>query len=195
EEDKAAALRDAGFDMSIDGDGFKSIQYQNANNSVRVTDDFMQAVEEDREWQLLARATGEPTETVSARELMNEIAEAAWRCADPGMQYDTTINRWHTSPNSGRINASNPCSEYMHVDDSACNLASLNLMKFRRGDGSLDVAAFEHTVDVMLLAQEIIVGPSSYPTEKIGVNARAFRQLGLGYANLGAYLMSNGMPY
>src|SRR5271170_2128153 len=195
EEDKAAALRDAGFDMSIDGDGFKSIQYQNANNSVRVTDEFMQAVEEDREWQLVARSTGEPVETVSARELMREIAEAAYRCADPGMQYDTTINRWHTSPNSGRINASNPCSEYMHVDDSACNLASLNLMKFRRPDGSFDVTSFEHAVDVMLLAQEIVVGPSSYPTEKIGVNARAFRQLGLGYANLGAYLMSNGMPY
>ncbi len=130
-----------------------------------------------------------------ARELMREIAEAAYRCADPGVQYDTTINRWHTSPNSGRINASNPCSEYMHVDDSACNLASLNLMKFRRPDGTLDVESFEHVVDVMLLAQEIVVGPSSYPTEEIGANARAFRQLGLGYANLGAYLMSNGMPY
>ncbi len=196
EEDKAAALRDAGFDMSIDGDGFKSIQYQNANNSVRVTDEFMQAVEEDREWQLIARSTGEPVgEPVRARELMNEIAEAAWRCADPGMQYDTTINRWHTDPNSGRINASNPCSEYMHVDNSACNLASLNLMKFRREDGTFDVESFERAVDVVLLAQEIVVGPSSYPTEEIAVNARAFRQLGLGYANLGAYLMSNGMPY
>ncbi|HSZ14056.1 MAG TPA: vitamin B12-dependent ribonucleotide reductase [Solirubrobacteraceae bacterium] len=196
EEDKAEALRDAGFDMSIDGDGFKSIQYQNANNSVRVTDEFMRAVEEDREWRLTARATGAPVgEPIPARELMREIAEAAWRCADPGVQFDTTINQWHTDPNSGRINASNPCSEYMHVDNSACNLASLNLMKFRRADGTLDVSAFEHTVDVMLLAQEIIVGPSSYPTEEIGVNARAFRQLGLGYANLGAYLMSNGMPY
>jgi ribonucleoside-diphosphate reductase alpha chain len=196
EEDKAAALRDAGFDMSIDGDGFFSIQYQNANNSVRVTDEFMRAVEEDREWHLIARATGEPVgEPVSARELMREIAEAAWRCADPGVQYDTTINRWHTSPVSGRINASNPCSEYMHVDDSACNLASLNLMKFRRPDGTFDVASFEHVVDVVLLAQEIVVSPSSYPTEEIGANARAFRQLGLGYANLGAYLMSNGMPY
>jgi ribonucleoside-diphosphate reductase alpha chain len=196
EEDKAEALRDAGFDMSIDGDGFKSIQYQNANNSVRVTDEFMRAAEEDREWRLLSRTTGEPVgEPIPARELMREIAEAAWRCADPGVQYDTTINQWHTSPNSGRINASNPCSEYMHVDNSACNLASLNLMKFRRPDGTLDVRSFEHAVDVMLLAQEIIVGPSSYPTEEIGVNARAFRQLGLGYANLGAYLMSNGMPY
>jgi ribonucleoside-diphosphate reductase alpha chain len=196
EEDKAAALRDAGFDMSIDGDGFKSIQYQNANNSVRVTDEFMQAVEEDREWHLIARSTGEPVgKAIPARELMREIAEAAWRCADPGVQYDTTINQWHTSPNSGRINASNPCSEYMHVDNSACNLASLNLMKFRRADGTLDVASFEHAVDIVLLAQEILVTPSSYPTDEIGLNARAFRQLGLGYANLGAYLMSNGMPY
>ena len=195
EEDKAAALRDAGFDMSIDGDGFYSIQYQNANNSVRLNDDFMRAVENDEDWNLIARTTGEPTDTVSARELMREISEAAWRCADPGVQYDTTINQWHTSPNSGRINASNPCSEYMHVDNSACNLASINLMKFRRPDGSFDVEAFEHTVDVVFLAQEIIVGPSSYPTEQIAVNARAFRQLGLGYANLGAFLMSNGMPY
>jgi ribonucleotide reductase alpha subunit len=357
EEDKAAALRDAGFDMSIDGDGFQSIQYQNANNSVRVTDEFMKAVEEDGDWRLIARATGEPIgDPIPARELMREIAEAAWRCADPGVQYDTTINRWHTSPVSGRINASNPCcfvggtvvrttfgdqtlaelcamtdegvqlppvqafdvdtgepvtrdnarvwkagdatrlsvvelrdgtllrctpehrfleasgqwvaaealtpgtqlratcelpdgdapylvrttttvavrrvttfdlveplpvfdmevegvhnfvvaaagegsgivahnSEYMHVDDSACNLASLNLMKFRRADGSFDVHAFTHAVDIMLLAQEIVVGPSSYPTEQIGVNARAFRQLGLGYANLGAFLMADGMPY
>jgi ribonucleoside-diphosphate reductase alpha chain len=196
EEDKAAALRDAGFDMSIDGDGFFSIQYQNANNSVRITDEFMKAVEEDGDWRLTARATGEPVGApIPARDLMREIAEAAWRCADPGVQYDTTINSWHTSPNSGRINASNPCSEYMHVDNSACNLASLNLMKFRRADGTLDVRSFEHTVDIMLLAQEIIVGPSSYPTDEIAVNARAFRQLGLGYANLGAYLMSNGMPY
>jgi ribonucleoside-diphosphate reductase alpha chain len=200
EEDKAQALRDAGFDMSIDGEGFNSIQYQNANNSVRVTDEFMQAVAEDREWHLTSRTTGKPVngaggDSISARELMREIAQAAWRCADPGVQYDTTINRWHTSPNSGRINASNPCSEYMHVDDSACNLASLNLMKFRRPDGTLDVESFEHVVDIMLLAQEIVVGPSSYPTEGIAVNARAFRQLGLGYANLGAYLMADGMPY
>jgi ribonucleoside-diphosphate reductase alpha chain len=196
EEEKAQALRDAGFDMSIDGEGFTSIQYQNANNSVRVTDEFMRAVAEDREWRLTSRVTGEPVgEPIPARELMREIAQAAWRCADPGVQYDTTINTWHTCPNSGRINASNPCSEYMHVDDSACNLASLNLMKFRRPDGTLDVESFEHAVDVMLLAQEIVVGPSSYPTEEIGVNARAFRQLGLGYANLGAYLMADGMPY
>jgi len=196
EEDKAEALRDAGFDMSIDGDGFKSIQYQNANNSVRLTDDFMRAVEKDEDWHLVARATGQPIgDPIPARELMQEVAEAAWRCADPGVQFDTTINRWHTAPNSGRINASNPCSEYMHVDDSACNLASLNLMRFRRSDGTLDVESFEHAVDVMLLAQEIVVGPSSYPTEEIGRNARAFRQLGLGYANLGAYLMADGVPY
>ena len=196
EEDKAAALRDAGFDMSIDGDGFQSIQYQNANNSVRVTDEFMHAVENDEDWHLLARTTGEPVgEPVRARELMREISEAAWRCADPGVQYDTTINQWHTSPNSGRINASNPCSEYMHVDDSACNLASLNLMKFRRPDGTFDTATFSHAVDIVFLAQEIVVGPSSYPTKEIGENARAFRQLGLGYANLGAYLMSNGFAY
>jgi ribonucleotide reductase alpha subunit len=358
EEKKANALRDAGFDMSIDGEGFTSIQYQNANNSVRLTDDFMRAVENDDDWHLIARATGQPIgDPIPARQLMREIADAAWQCADPGVQYDTTINQWHTCPVSGRINASNPCcfvgktpintmdgpiaiaelvrradagerlpsvasvtpcgkplhvpitrafssgltielchldtehgetfsctpehrfltsdgewvqardlegcsirsvadrvaqaggetapeavltvaqtlvvgvtleqveptevydleiadlhnfaigagldtpalvvhnSEYMHVDDSACNLASLNLMKFRRADGSFDVPAFEHAVDIMLLAQEILVGPCSYPTEQIAVNARAFRQLGLGYANLGAYLMSNGMAY
>jgi ribonucleoside-diphosphate reductase alpha chain len=195
EEDKAEALRNAGFDMSIDGDGFTSIQYQNANNSVRVSDAFMQAVEKGEDWDLIARTDGRAVKTVDARELMREIAEAAWRCADPGVQYDTTINQWHTSPVSGRINASNPCSEYMHVDDSACNLASLNLMKFRKADGSFDVETFQHAVDVVFLAQEIIVGASSYPTEGIGKNANAFRQLGLGYANLGAYLMSNGLPY
>jgi ribonucleoside-diphosphate reductase alpha chain len=195
EEDKAEALARAGFDMSIDGEGFSSIQYQNANNSVRVTDAFMRAVEEDGDWDLVARKDGRVVETVRARDLIREIAEAGWRCADPGVQFDTTINEWHTSPNSGRINASNPCSEYMHVDDSACNLASLNLMKFRRADGSFAVDDFVHAVDVMLLAQEIVVGPSSYPTEEIAANARAFRQLGLGYANLGAFLMANGLPY
>src|ERR1044072_4062103 len=195
EEEKAAALRDAGFDMSIDGEGFTSIQYQNANNSVGVTDDFMEAVEAGEDWSLTARTTGEPTKTLPARDLMNQIADAAWRCADPGVQYDTIINRWHTCPESGRINASTPCSEYMHVDDSACNLASLNLMKFRREDGSFDVEDFEHAVDIVFLAQEIVVGFSSYPTEEIGENANAFRQLGLGYANLGALLMSDGLPY
>src|SRR5689334_1095607 len=195
EEEKAEALRQAGFDMSIDGDGFTSIQYQNANNSVRVTDEFMEAVESDADWHLTARVGGESTKTLPARELMNQIAEAAWRCADPGVQYDTTINRWHTCPESGRINASNPCSEYMHVDNSACNLASLNLMKFRREDGSFDTEDFEYAVDTVFLAQEIIVSPSSYPTKEIGDNARAMRQLGLGYANLGALLMSDGLAY
>ncbi|HEX4464109.1 MAG TPA: vitamin B12-dependent ribonucleotide reductase [Solirubrobacterales bacterium] len=195
EEKKAEALRDAGFDMSIDGEGFTSIQYQNANNSVRVTDDFMEAVEAGEDWHLTARTSGETVKTLDARELMNQIADAAWRCADPGVQYDTIINRWHTCPESGRINASNPCSEYMHVDDSACNLASLNLMKFRREDGSFDVEDFQHAVDIVFLAQEIVVGFSSYPTEEITENANKFRQLGLGYANLGALLMSDGLPY
>src|ERR1700750_712608 len=192
EEEKAGALRDAGFDMSIDGEGFTSIQYQNANNSVRVTDEFMEAVEGGEEWHLTARTDGSSVKTVDARELMNQIADAAWRCADPGVQDDTTIHLWHTAPEPGRINASNPCSEYMHVDNSACNLASINLMKFRREDGSFDAADFEHCVDSVFLAQEIIVGPSSYPTDADGDNARAFRQLGLGYANLGALLMAHG---
>jgi ribonucleoside-diphosphate reductase alpha chain len=195
EEEKAGALRDAGFDMSIDGDGFFSIQYQNANNSVRVTDEFMSRAERGEDWELLSRADGTPVATHDAADVLRQISDAAWRCADPGMQYDTTINDWHTCPNSGRINASNPCSEYMHVDDSACNLASINLMKFRRADGTFDVDAYEHVVDVLILAQEIVVTPSSYPTEQIGRNAVAFRQLGLGYANLGALLMSNGLPY
>jgi len=195
EEEKAAALRDAGFDMRLDSESFASIQYQNANNSVRVTDEFMEAVVEGREWELTARTDGRVVKSVDARELMGQIADAAWRCADPGVQYDSIINRWHTCPESGRINASNPCSEYMHVDDSACNLASLNLMRFRRDDGSFDSDEFKHAVDIVFLAQEIIVGPSSYPTEGIGRNARAFRQLGLGYANLGALLMADGVPY
>src|SRR5437867_2531400 len=181
--------------MRLDSDAFASIQYQNANNSVRVTDEFMKAVEEDADWELTARTDGSVIKTVKARELMRQIADAAWRCADPGVQYDTTINRWHTDPNTGPITAPNPCSEYMSIDDSACNLASLNLMKFRREDGSFDVEDFEHAVDVVFLAQEIVVTQSSYPTERIGENARACREIGLGYANLGAYLMSNGMPY
>jgi ribonucleoside-diphosphate reductase alpha chain len=195
EEEKAGALRDAGFDMSIDGDGFTSIQYQNANNSVRVTDEFMSRAERGEDWDLLSRQDGKPVATHDAADVLRQISDAAWRCADPGVQYDTTINDWHTCPNSGRINASNPCSEYMHVDDSACNLASINLMKFRRADGTFDVEAYEHVVDVLILAQEIVVSPSSYPTEDIAKNARAFRQLGLGYANLGALLMSNGLAY
>jgi ribonucleoside-diphosphate reductase alpha chain len=155
----------------------------------------MNAVDAGEQWKLLARTTGKPVKELPARELMNQIADAAWRCADPGVQYDTTINRWHTCPESGRINASNPCSEYMHVDDSACNLASLNLMRFRREDGSFDVEDFMHAVDIVFLAQEIVVGFSSYPTAEIGANANAFRQLGLGYANLGALLMSDGLAY
>jgi ribonucleoside-diphosphate reductase alpha chain len=195
EEKKARALRDAGFDMDLDGRDSYSIQYQNANNSVRVTDEFMNAYENDRDWKLKAVRTDEPVETLRARDLMREIAQAAWECADPGMQYDTTINEWHTCPASGRINASNPCSEYMHLDNSACNLASLNLMKFVDEDGAFDVVAFKHAVEVVFTAQEIIVGNSDYPTDSIGRNAKAFRQLGLGYANLGALLMARGLPY
>jgi ribonucleoside-diphosphate reductase alpha chain len=195
EETKARALRDAGFDMDLDGKDSASIQYQNANNSVRVTDEFMRAFEQDQDWKLKAILTSETVQTIRARDLMREIAEAAWQCADPGMQYDTTINEWHTCPASGRINGSNPCSEYMHLDNSACNLASLNLMKFLNDDGTFDVASFKHAVEIVFTAQEILVGESSYPTEKIGTNARAFRQLGLGYANLGALLMARGLPY
>jgi ribonucleoside-diphosphate reductase alpha chain len=195
EEQKARALRDAGFDMDLDGLDSYSIQYQNANNSVRVTDEFMKAYEQDQDWKLKAVLSGETVETVRARALMREVAEAAWECADPGMQYDTTINEWHTCPATGRINASNPCSEYMHLDNSACNLASLNLMKFLDAEGGFDVKAFRRAVDVVFTAQEIIVGNSDYPTEKIAENARAFRQLGLGYANLGALLMARGLAY
>src|SRR4051794_37817018 len=195
EEDKARVLEAAGYDMSLDSPDWASIQYQNANNSVRVTDAFMEAAQSGSEWDLTARTDGTVVDTVDARGLLRQIAEAAWKCADPGVQYDTTINNWHTLPNTSRINASNPCSEYMSIDDSACNLASLNLMKFRREDGEFDVEAFEHAVDVVFLAQEIAVGYSSYPTPEIGANAKAFRQLGLGYANLGALLMARGLPY
>ncbi len=195
EERKARVLESAGYDMSLNSADWASIQYQNANNSVRVTDQFMEAVIEGKEWNLTARTDGSVVETTDARDVLRQMAEAAWECADPGVQYDTTINSWHTLPNTGRINASNPCSEYMSIDDSACNLASLNLMKFRREDGELDVEAFEHAVDVVFLAQEIAVGYSSYPTPEIGRNAKAFRQLGLGYANLGALLMARGLPY
>ncbi len=195
EEEKARALRDAGFDMDLDGRDSYSIQYQNANNSVRVTDEFMRAYEQDQDWKLKAILTGETIQTARARDLMRQMAEAAWQCADPGMQYDTTINEWHTCPASGRINASNPCSEYMHLDNSACNLASLNLMKFLDDEGNFDVKAFRRAVEIVFAAQEMLVSESSYPTEKIGENARAFRQLGLGYANLGALLMARGLPY
>ncbi|HET7146849.1 MAG TPA: vitamin B12-dependent ribonucleotide reductase [Gaiellaceae bacterium] len=195
EERKARVLEQAGYDMTLDSPDWASIQYQNANNSVRVSDSFMEAAAEGREFNLTARTDGTVVDTVEARELLRQIAAAAWECADPGVQYDTTINAWHTLPNTSRINASNPCSEYMSIDDSACNLASLNLMKFRREDGEFDVEAFEHAVDVVFLAQEICVGYSSYPTPEIDANAKRFRQLGLGYANLGALLMSRGLPY
>ncbi|MFL5978568.1 MAG: vitamin B12-dependent ribonucleotide reductase, partial [Gaiellaceae bacterium] len=175
EEEKARVLEQAGYDMSLDSGDWASIQYQNANNSVRVTDAFMEAAAEDGDWNLVARTDGAVVDTVNAKKLLREIADAAWRCADPGVQYDTIINDWHTCPESGRINASNPCSEYMSIDDSACNLASLNLLKFRREDGELDVEAFSHAADVMFLAQEIAVGNSSYPTPEIEANAKAFR--------------------
>jgi ribonucleoside-diphosphate reductase alpha chain len=195
EEQKARVLEQAGYDMSLDSPDWGSIQYQNANNSVRVTDAFMEAAETDAEWNLTARTDGTVVDTREARDLLRQIADASWQSADPGVQYDTTINKWHTLPNTGRINASNPCSEYMSIDDSACNLASLNLLKFRREDGELDVESFEHAVDVVFLAQEIAVGYSSYPTPEIERNAKAYRQLGLGYANLGALLMARGLPY
>ncbi len=195
EEEKARVLEAAGYDMSLDSGDWASIQYQNANNSVRVTDGFMEAADAGAEWNLTARTDGAVVDTKDAKQLLRQIAEAAWKSADPGVQYDTTINKWHTLPNTGRINASNPCSEYMSIDDSACNLASLNLLKFRREDGELDVEAFEHAVDVVFLAQEIAVGYSSYPTPEIERNAKAYRQLGLGYANLGALLMARGLPY
>ena len=184
-----------GFDMDLDGTDSHSIQYQNANNSVRVTDDFMRAVEQDLDWQLSAVKTGEALKTMKARDLFREIARAAWECADPGMQFDTTINRWHTAANTGRINGSNPCSEYMHLDNSACNLASLNLLAFLHEDGEFDVEGYKAAVEVVFTAQEILVGNADYPTEKIADTSRKFRQLGLGYANLGVLLMALGMPY
>ncbi len=195
EERKARVLRDAGFDMDLDGTDSHSIQYQNANNSVRVTDEFMQAVLDDADWELTARTDGSVVRRLKARDLFRQIAHAAWECADPGMQFDTTINRWHTAPNTGRINGSNPCSEYMHLDNSACNLASLNLLGFLDADGSFDVEGFEAAVEVVLTGQEIIVGNADYPTQKIAESSRRFRELGIGYANLGALLMANGLPY
>ena len=195
EERKARVLRDAGFDMDLDGIDAYSVQYQNANNSVRVTDEFMQAVLADADWNLTAVTTGETVRTVRARELWREIAQASWECADPGIQFDTTINKWHTAHATGRINGSNPCSEYMHLDNSACNLASINLLKYLGEDGSFDVDAYRHTIEVVFTAQEILVGRADYPTEKIAETSRQFRQLGIGYANLGATLMALGLPY
>lgn len=195
EERKARVLAEAGYDMDLDGKDAYSVQYQNANNSVRVTDDFMKAVANDDSWDVKAVVTGKTVKTVKARDIFHQIAEAAWECADPGMQFDTTINRWHTAPRAGRINASNPCSEYMHLDNSACNLASINLLKFLNEDGSFNIEEFKHTVELVFTAQEILVGYSEYPTEKIGANANAYRELGFGYANLGALLMAQGHPY
>jgi len=195
EEKKAHTLIDAGYDSSLDGEAYSSIFFQNANNSVRATDDFMQAVVSDGDWWTKSVVTGEPVRRYRARDLMRAIAEATWQCGDPGMQFDTTVNKWHTCKHTARINASNPCSEYMFLDDSACNLASLNLMKFVGPDGQFDVEAFRHAVDTVTLAQEIIVDGASYPTEKIARNSHDFRPLGLGFANLGSLLMSLGLPY
>ncbi len=195
EEGKAQVLIAAGYDPAIDGEAYTTVAYQNANNSVRLTDNFMKAVEDDADWDLLSRVNGKVVKTVKARKLLTLMAEAAHASGDPGCQYDTTINNWHTVKNSGRINASNPCSEYMHLDDSACNLASLNLMKFARGKFDFDVEAYKKAIELTIIAQEIIVENASYPTEKIAKNSYDFRPLGLGYANLGALLMSYGLPY
>ncbi len=195
EEQKAKELIRAGYDGALDGDAYSSIAFQNANNSVRMTDDFVQSVMEDGEWKTRAVTTGDIVETKSARELMRMISEAAWECGDPGLQFDTTINRWNPCPNSGRINASNPCSEYMFLDDSACNLASLNLLKYLRSDGTFDVESYQHTVETTITAMEILVGNSSYPTPSIEENSYDFRPLGIGYANLGALLMARGLAY
>ncbi|GAA2732923.1 vitamin B12-dependent ribonucleotide reductase [Streptomyces nogalater] len=199
EEEKIRVLRDAGFDMDLGGDDITSVQYQNANNSVRVNDEFMKAVEEGGKFGLRARMTGEVIEEVDAKALFRKIAEAAWACADPGIQYDDTINNWHTCPESGRITASNPCSEYMHLDNTSCNLASLNLMKFLKDDGkghqSFETERFQKVVELVITAMDISICFADFPTQKIGENTRAFRQLGIGYANLGALLMATGHAY
>jgi ribonucleoside-diphosphate reductase alpha chain len=195
EEKKAHVLIEQGYDSSIDGEAYSSIFFQNANHSVRVTDDFMRAVGENRDWWTKNVIDGQPNEKLSAKELLTKIADSTWHCGDPGMQYDTTVNRWHTCKSTARINASNPCSEYMFLDDTACNLASLNLMKYLGPEGSFDVESFKHAVDVTITAQEILVDNASYPTPKIAENSHNFRPLGLGYANLGALLMSMALPY
>ncbi len=201
EEHKMKALEAAGFDMSLNGKDIHSVQFQNANNSVRVTDVFMEAVEADGDWGLTARTDGSVIETVKARQLFRQMSEAAWECADPGLQFDTTINRWHTASNTGRITASNPCSEYVHLDNSACNLASLNLMTFlddsdlKAGIEAFDIEGFRHAIELVFTAQDILVSNADYPTEAIGETTRDFRQLGMGYANLGALLMALGLPY
>jgi ribonucleoside-diphosphate reductase alpha chain len=196
EERKAWALIEAGYDSSFTGEAYASVFFQNSNNSVRVTDEFMRAVQDDRDWHLRAVTdSNRILKTIKARELMKLIAESAWQCGDPGMQYDTTINDWHTSAATGRINASNPCSEYMFLDDTSCNLASLNLTRFLNDDGSIDIEAYKHAIHITITAQEILVSNASYPTEKIARNSEEFRPLGLGYANLGALLMARGVPY
>jgi ribonucleoside-diphosphate reductase alpha chain len=195
EEAKAYVLIGQGYDSSIDGEAYSSVFFQNANHSVRVTDDFMRAVEEDRDWWTRNVNDGKPCEKFSARDLLREMADSAWHCGDPGMQYDTTINRWHTCKATERINASNPCSEYMFLDDTACNLASFNLLKFLGSNGQFDSESFTHSVDVVITAQEILVDNASYPTEKIARNSHDYRPLGIGYANLGALLMSMALPY
>ncbi len=195
EERKARVLIEQGYDPSIDGEAYSSVFFQNANHSVRVTDEYMQAVEDDRDFWTRNVNDGNPVEKYSARELLHRMAESTWQCGDPGMQYDTTINRWHTCKNTARINASNPCSEYMFLDDTACNLASLNLMKYLNSNGSFDVEAYRHAVDITITAQEILVDNASYPTDRIAENSHKFRPLGLGYANLGALLMSMALPY
>ncbi|MBV9205754.1 MAG: vitamin B12-dependent ribonucleotide reductase, partial [Actinobacteria bacterium] len=195
EEEKVRVLRDAGFDMDLGGKDIVSVQYQNANNSVRVSDEFMRAVEEGKEFDLLARRTGEVVERVDARKLLRSMAQAAWECADPGIQYDSTINDWHTCPESGRITASNPCSEYIHLDNSSCNLASINLLKFLRDDNTFDAERFAKITELIITAMDISITFADFPTEKIGVTTRAYRQLGIGYANIGALLMASGLPY
>ncbi|MGH3746497.1 MAG: vitamin B12-dependent ribonucleotide reductase, partial [Micromonosporaceae bacterium] len=195
EEDKIRALRDAGFDMDLGGKDIVSVQYQNANNSVRVTDEFMKAVDEREQFPLRGRLDGSTVATVDARQLFGKISQAAWECADPGLQYDDTINDWHTCPETGRITASNPCSEYMHLDNSSCNLASLNLMKFLRADSVFDVEKFVKSVELVITAMDISICFADFPTEKIAETTRAYRQLGIGYANLGALLMACGHPY
>src|SRR6201993_3515190 len=195
EENKIRALRDAGFDMDLGGADIISVQYQNANNSVRVSDEFMNAVEKGKEFALLARRTGEVVERVDARKLMRDMAQAAWDCADPGIQYDGTINDWHTCPESGRISASNPCSEYVHLDNSSCNLASINLLKFLRDDDTFDAARFAKITQLIITAMDISISFADFPTEKIAETTRAYRQLGIGYANLGALLMATGHAY
>src|SRR5579864_8229917 len=195
EEEKIRVLRDAGFDMDLGGQDINSVQYQNANNSVRVSDEFMQAVEDDMPFDLLARRTGEIIETIDAKDLFRQMAQAAWDCADPGIQYDGMINDWHTCPESGRITASNPCSEYVHLDNSSCNLASINLLKFLRADDTFDAERFAKMSELIITAMDISICFADFPTEKIAAVTRAYRQLGIGYANLGALLMATGHAY